>query len=91
MKMKRRLIDAVELEDKLGCGDRDIYAKEYIKEAPTVLTIPENPTNGDVIKAMFPNCVIDEDFCGAVITSIDQKQYWSKEWWNAPYKREVES
>lgn len=50
------------------------------------ITLPEKATNGDVIKALFPNCVIDEDFGGAVVTNIDTQQYWKKEWWNAPYR-----
>ena len=48
--------------------------------------ISSNATNGDIIKAIFPNCVIDEDFGGAVVTNIDTQQYWKKDWWNAPYK-----
>lgn len=48
--------------------------------------ISSNATNGDMIKNMFPNCVIDEDFGGAVITNIDTQQYWKKDWWDAPYK-----
>lgn len=52
------------------------------------IEIPEGATNGDMIKAIFPNCVIDEDFGGAVITNIDNKQYWRKEWWNSPYRKE---
>lgn len=48
---------------------------------------PDNATNGDMIKALFPNCVIDTDSCGDIATSIDGKIYWSKKWWNSPYKR----
>ena len=54
------------------------------------ITIPDNATNGDVIETVFPNCVADNDFADTVITMIDGKQYWRKEWWNAPYKREEE-
>ena len=32
-----RLIDADKLEDEFGCGDRDIYAMESIREAPTII------------------------------------------------------
>lgn len=57
-----------------------------IKEG-TVL--PDNPTNGDMIEIMFPNCVKDNDFCGAVITSLNgETQYWKSDWWNLPYKGE---
>ena len=37
---------------------------------------PENPTNGDMIKAMFPN--IDTSFSNIIELNL---------WWNAPYKR----
>lgn len=51
---------------------------------PTVkaIPIPDNATNGDMIKAMFPdmrdeiwNALYDADLCG------------KNSWWNAPYKR----
>lgn len=63
-----------------------------------VLTIPKNPTNGDMIKAMFPNfrqtyyfeltetCEIDYFRNGKEICEIR----CSNEWWNAPYKVESE-
>lgn len=34
---------------------------------------PENPTNGDMIKTLFPCEDLEEDF--------------DSEWWNSPYKR----
>ena len=41
-----RLIDAEALDNKLGCSDRDIYISEILAEAPTVVKIPNNATNG---------------------------------------------
>ena len=35
-----RLIDADDLEDSLGISDMDIYAKESIREAPTIDAVP---------------------------------------------------
>ena len=35
-----RLIDADALEDSLGISDMDIYAKESIREAPTIDAVP---------------------------------------------------
>lgn len=37
-------------------------------------------TNGEVIKAIFPN---------ELLTSITNMGF-NKDWWNAPYKKEVE-
>lgn len=56
--------------------------------------IPENATNGDMIKAMFPNIEVKT---GGVITSVKgldcykgallpYRQFWS-EWWNSPYQK----
>ena len=39
------------------------------------LGIPENPTNGDVIKAMFPN------YYQTLLFYLDNTR-----WWNAPWK-----
>ena len=53
------------------------------------IKIPDNPTNGDVIKGLFQDCVKDDDFGDAVITVMDgETQYWSRKWWNAQYKAE---
>lgn len=43
-------------------------------------------TNGDVIKMLFPNCILNIDSC-YVNTSIDKMTAFSTEWWNAPYKK----
>ena len=51
--------------------------------------LPENPTNGDVIKFMFPNMIDScwerkkylSDVCGDY-TAIE----YTENWWNAPYK-----
>ena len=51
------------------------------------VVLPDNATNGDVIKAMFPN---------ELLTSITSTLWWgdnmsfNKNWWNAPYKKENE-
>ena len=52
------------------------------------LTIPENPTNGDMIKALFPNQNSDN---GDSVALLDLDGYvintFPKKWWNAPYER----
>lgn len=63
-------------------------AYDLAYEKVDFIEIPEGATNGDMIKAVFPNCVIDEDFGGAVITNVDDTQYWRKDWWNSPYRKE---
>jgi len=61
--------------------------------------IPDNATNGDVIKALFPKAeVFNEDSTCITIKSfyIDEKECdkrveyidFSDTWWNAPYRKE---
>lgn len=84
----QRLIDAnALLEQPLDIVN---YPSHEVKEAPTVLTIPDNPTNGDMIKVLFPNVkIVDNGFTiewrenGKFITTFD-----GNDWWNAPYKAE---
>jgi len=62
------------------------------------LLIPEDATNGDVIKAMFPNASIHyhkadelvDDYVSVNIIGCDIQQDYSAEWWDAPYKVERE-
>ena len=54
----QRLIDAKEAIKNLTGWQTDPTDEEIeytITGIETVLTIPDNPTNGDIIKAMFPN------------------------------------
>jgi hypothetical protein len=47
--------------------------------------IPDNATNGDVIKALFPNYRTDE-MSHSVWVGYDDMSF-RREWWDAPYKR----
>ena len=57
--------------------------------------IPDNATNGDIIKAMFPNTSIHyhkanelvDDYVSVNIMGCDTQQDYSAEWWNAPCNR----
>lgn len=52
-----------------------IYALRDYSTVPAI-PIPENATNGDMIKALFPNLGINSPLkCN------------DTNWWNAPYKR----
>ena len=75
------------------------FAKALLKNATTVknvITIPENATNGDAVKAMFPNlewigCDKDVDFYYLDSdTPYAPKFSTFKSWWNTPYKAESE-
>ena len=48
--------------------------------------IPDNATNGDVIKAMFPNVNVYEHNGGATY-SVNNEYNFNATWWNAPYQK----
>lgn len=51
------------------------------------IPIPDNATNGDVIKAMFPN-VYSEECDYDIFTTLDGDTRFTYDWWNAPYRKE---
>jgi hypothetical protein len=80
------------LEEQVADLKNALYdARKQLKSA---ICIPENATNGDMIKAMFPKCeqkehinnngyfemYFDNDLKNADYMRV------SKKWWNAPYK-----
>lgn len=56
---------------------------EEDKEYSYRIEIPDNATNGDVIKMVFPNMKVDVS--GGVIKS-DRYTQFDLSWWNALYK-----
>ena len=79
-----------------------IYAKQQVADGITnpfkicianATPIPDNATNGDVIKAMFPNTEVDDYDYGKDpvidVYGIDDTEYITlrKAWWNAPYQK----
>ncbi len=62
-----------------------------------IIEIPDNATNGDVIKALFPNAKIEHGLYGMdgipliclnLDTRYDVHEMWFVEdWWNAPYTK----
>lgn len=51
-----------------------------------VIETSENSTNGDIIKAMFPNREIVEHDTWIELSFVDGMDEFDKNWWNAPYK-----
>lgn len=96
-----RLIDADKLckslDDKYYPHERFVKLEDILETIENqselkAIVIPQNATNGDVIKAMFPH-VKYYMFCVEVKLEYDN-QYdtgllFDKKWWNTPYKREV--
>lgn len=63
----------------IDVGKNFAYDEKYVEAFDMAIEalklIPDNATNGDVIKAMFPD---ESDF----ETDFDT------DWWNAPYRKE---
>ena len=65
------------------------------EEEVDAIEIPENATNGDMIKAMFPNIQWDNE-CNGVFYGYKTNDRMMPmlgadfNWWNALYKKEVE-
>lgn len=63
-----------------------------IKRNPNIIEIPEGATNGDMMKTLFKNAIIEERDYGVIIFSISNLPLWyaNKDWWNAPYVKETQ-
>jgi hypothetical protein len=88
-----RIIDADKYRKELLSAYDDVSMEfEVLDRQPLVsaIPIPKGATNGDVIKAMFPNIECGKDELGNVfIISSAQLGYiaFRECWWNTPYKR----
>lgn len=74
-------------EDSLLQRDRVI-----VRAQPTVdaIVIPDNATNGDVIKAMFPNVktwIVNKDMA-VEFSDMLTIRLFPLAWWNLPWKKE---
>ena len=57
------------------------------KQVINAIPIPDNATNGDIIKAMFPNLKgREKTFEINVTVNINPIGTFTVDWWNAPYK-----
>lgn len=84
-----RLIDANDV-------DNHIVGSVNLSGCPTInaIPIPEDATNGEVLKEVFPNAKYDyHEECELVdahvivsINDCDTCQDYSMDWWNAKYK-----
>lgn len=77
------MTEVIKVEDCVSnIGDYDISIHNAI-------IIPKGVTNGDMIKALFPNIYIEEcDY--DIFTSLDGETRFTYDWWYALYKGESE-
>lgn len=80
----KRLVDANKLLNYKT--DHEMISTHIIYNAPTVLTIPEQPTNGQMLLVLYPELEVRDfgSFIEAHSPNVEMKV--SKSWWNAPYK-----
>ena len=83
LKVKYPLLKHVEDYGE-GQNVQMLIAPYYVRKAPTVeaIPIPKGATNGDIIKAMFPEVFVTN------CKLVDKVGYFNfdVDWWNAPYK-----
>ena len=93
-----RLIDAEKLISSFPKSDiiKDTVKTINYQETVNAIIIPENATNGDMIKVMF-NPYSVKDYGYEVYVNLTEEDYkkdifqkYLSEWWNSPYKRESE-
>ncbi len=80
----------------LLCGTYELETiKMFLDAFKEMRIIPNNVTNGDMVKAMFPDIIIEEseDTIHLKYSTVNSDPLFfvqvSKKWWNAPYKKEV--
>lgn len=95
MAIEKYIIDKSDLTALLRGEDLAIQPKGNIKGF--CVEIAGNLTNGDVIKAMFPDAIksnyVESDLVMQDYVTIylgDYEMRVSYDWWNAPYKAENE-
>lgn len=86
---KRFIIDKADIHDLLAGKELSLSQG---RESAFCITISENMTNGDMIKAIFPNIEVKErnnvyEVYFGIGTAI---QFFNYRWWNAPYEAESE-
>ena len=80
------MIEVIKVED---CGEN---IGDYDIPIHNAIIIPKNPTNGYMIKAMFPDVKIHQSggYTGCLFQPSVMLEDRRTEWWNAPYKRSAE-
>ena len=80
-----------DIADGTLCGNYELETTDmFLASFKRMQVLPENATNGDMIKAMFPNAIIEINELGSMVhVKYDNHTCWVNyelEWWNAPYK-----
>jgi stalled ribosome rescue protein Dom34 len=88
-RVKVEIAHRVNTDDTLLCGNYERETAEMLLEAfNNMSVIPKVITNGDMIKALFPNMNIQERNNVTLDIKVQTIEFTGmalKEWWNAPY------
>ena len=74
------------LTGKIETANIDLYSI-LIQSVQNGTPLPDNATNGDMIKTIFPETKIYDDVYVMHIGIGRTDMNFSKDWWNAPYKK----
>lgn len=77
--MQMAIISVPTLSNKENITNGSLASALIVKAFKKATFIPNNATNGDIIKALFPK--IDDNFSNVIDLKL---------WWNAKYKAESE-
>lgn len=77
--MEIAIISVPTLSNKENIANGSLASALIVKAFKEATFIPNNATNGDIIKALFPK--IDDNFSNIIDLKL---------WWNAKYKAESE-
>lgn len=92
--MERVIISLPTLSNKENIINGSLASALVLKAYQNGIFIPQNATNGDVIKALFPDARVDDYDYGKDpvidVYGIDDTEYITvrKNWWNSLYKKE---
>ena len=87
------VIDISDNYDLSKIQNGSIASKMILNAVANGTPLPDNATNGDVIKAMFPNVKAFSNFSFNMHLQDDNGHglgFLNVDWWDAPYKVESE-
>ncbi len=79
------IIDDGKIKESLGYS-ADICAGNKVMDLDNLVAIPDNATNGDVIKALFPNVEVTHN---GFLIDVELEAFGftvEEDWWNVPYR-----
>lgn len=69
-------------------GTFSFKLNEVVKQAiRNGVILPDNATNGDVIKALFPDCERESRLNEECIEVMGAHRVVDRSWWDAPYEK----